>query len=153
MRARTGSAAARAASCRKFRRGSFILNLPLASHHSITSSARRRQTDPASRSSSAIDNLLGGVIDHNRRFEILKVRVSAKHRFYAVLPLFLLSFYDHFHCRNNRPAFQPKLFLRPSLSRIAKATSLVKFNRICVVGSHLYDDIFFWIQQFLCLTP
>ena len=61
----------------------------------------------------------------------------------AGVPLFLLSFYDHFHCRNNRPAFQPKLFLRPSLSRIAKATSLVNFNRICVVGNHLCDDIFF----------
>src|SRR5499427_1832829 len=47
MRDRAGSTAARAASCRKFRRGSFILNLPLASHRSITSSARRRQTDPA----------------------------------------------------------------------------------------------------------
>src|SRR5262245_55937094 len=35
-----GSAAAPAARCRKFRRGSFILNLPLPSHHSITSSAR-----------------------------------------------------------------------------------------------------------------
>jgi hypothetical protein len=35
-----GSAAALAASCRKFRRGSFILNLPLPSHHSITSSAK-----------------------------------------------------------------------------------------------------------------
>src|SRR5262249_41672886 len=33
-----GSAAAPAARCRNFRRGSFILNLP--SHHSITSSAR-----------------------------------------------------------------------------------------------------------------
>jgi hypothetical protein len=33
-------AAAPAARCRKFRRGSFILNLP--SHHSITSSARSR---------------------------------------------------------------------------------------------------------------
>jgi hypothetical protein len=33
-----GSAAALAARCRKFRLGSFILNLPLASHHSITSS-------------------------------------------------------------------------------------------------------------------
>src|SRR5262249_22795247 len=51
-------------------------------------SPRRRaggKLSPASRSSSAIDNLLGGVIDHNRRFEILKVRVGAKHRFYAVL--------------------------------------------------------------------
>ena len=35
-----GSAAAPAARCRKFRRGSFILHLPIASHHSITSSAR-----------------------------------------------------------------------------------------------------------------
>ena len=35
-----GSAAAPAARCRKVLRGSFILNLPLASHHSITSSAR-----------------------------------------------------------------------------------------------------------------
>src|SRR6516225_3598045 len=34
-----GSAAAPAARRRKFRRGSFILHLPLASHHSITSSA------------------------------------------------------------------------------------------------------------------
>jgi hypothetical protein len=39
MREMAGSAAAAAARCRKFRRGSFILNLPLASHHSITSSA------------------------------------------------------------------------------------------------------------------
>src|SRR5215472_6859289 len=38
MRETAGSAAAFAARCRKFRRGSFILNLP--SHHSITSSAR-----------------------------------------------------------------------------------------------------------------
>ena len=34
-----GSVAAPAARYRKFRRGSFILNLPLTSHHSITSSA------------------------------------------------------------------------------------------------------------------
>ena len=40
IRDSVGSAAAPAARCRKFRRGSFILNLPLASHHSITSSAR-----------------------------------------------------------------------------------------------------------------
>src|SRR5215472_1034656 len=33
-------AAAPAANCKNVRRGSFILNLPLASHHSITSSAR-----------------------------------------------------------------------------------------------------------------
>src|SRR5262245_9682804 len=39
MRETAGSAAAPAARCRKFRRGSFILNLPLCSHHSITSSA------------------------------------------------------------------------------------------------------------------
>src|SRR5262245_20058411 len=39
MRETAGSAAAPAARWRKFRRGSFILNLPLASHHSITSSA------------------------------------------------------------------------------------------------------------------
>src|SRR5262249_50125467 len=39
MRDTAGSAAA-TARCRKFRRGSFILNLPLASLHSITSSAR-----------------------------------------------------------------------------------------------------------------
>src|SRR6516165_6176173 len=38
MRDTAGSAAAPAARWRKFRRGSFILNLPLASHHSITSS-------------------------------------------------------------------------------------------------------------------
>src|SRR5262252_9396091 len=38
MRDTAGSAAAPAARWRKFRRGSFILNLP--SHHSITSSAR-----------------------------------------------------------------------------------------------------------------
>src|SRR6266481_976950 len=37
MRDTVGSAAATTARCRKFRRGSFILNLP--SHHSITSSA------------------------------------------------------------------------------------------------------------------
>ena len=37
MRDAAGSAAAHAARCRKFRRGSFMLNLP--SHHSITSSA------------------------------------------------------------------------------------------------------------------
>src|SRR5262249_42169771 len=41
MRDRAGSVAAPAASCRKFRRGSFSLNLP--SHHSITSSARKRK--------------------------------------------------------------------------------------------------------------
>src|SRR5262245_2081779 len=40
MRDAAGSAATPAARCRKFRRGSFILILPLASHHSITSSAR-----------------------------------------------------------------------------------------------------------------
>src|SRR5262249_55936515 len=40
MRDMDGSAAAPAARCRNRRRGSFILNLPLASHHSITSSAR-----------------------------------------------------------------------------------------------------------------
>src|SRR5262249_25017844 len=40
MRDTTGSAAAPAARWRKFRRGNFILNLPLRSHHSITSSAR-----------------------------------------------------------------------------------------------------------------
>src|SRR5262245_43150550 len=39
MRGMAGSAAAPAAKCRKFRRGSFILNLPLHSHHSITPSA------------------------------------------------------------------------------------------------------------------
>src|SRR5262247_272466 len=42
MRETAGSAAAPAARCRKFRRGSFILNLP--SHHSITSSARASST-------------------------------------------------------------------------------------------------------------
>src|SRR5215470_8916251 len=36
------SAAAPAVRCRNRRRGSFILNLPLASRHSITSSARNR---------------------------------------------------------------------------------------------------------------
>src|SRR5215468_5451838 len=41
MRDMAGSAAAPAARCRNFRRGSFILNLP--SHHSITSSARARR--------------------------------------------------------------------------------------------------------------
>src|SRR5262245_16718789 len=41
MRDTAGSAAAPAARCRKFRRGSFILNLPF-SRHSITSSARAR---------------------------------------------------------------------------------------------------------------
>src|SRR5262249_58846020 len=35
-----GSAAAPAARCKNLRRGSFISNLPLTSHHSITSSAR-----------------------------------------------------------------------------------------------------------------
>src|SRR6266446_5865785 len=40
MRDTTGSAAAPAARCKNLRRGSFILNLPLGSHHSITSSAR-----------------------------------------------------------------------------------------------------------------
>src|SRR5215831_16317050 len=39
MRNTAGSAAAPAARCRKCRRGSFNLNLPLPSHHSITSSA------------------------------------------------------------------------------------------------------------------
>src|SRR5262245_22974533 len=40
MRDTAGSAAAPAARCRSRRRGSLILNLPLRSHHSITSSAR-----------------------------------------------------------------------------------------------------------------
>src|SRR5262245_10399329 len=40
MRDTAGSAAALAARCKNWRRGSFILNLPLPSHHSITSSAR-----------------------------------------------------------------------------------------------------------------
>src|SRR5262245_1037006 len=44
-----------------------------------------RETEVASRSSRVIDNLLGGVIDHNRRVKILKFGVSAKHRFYSVL--------------------------------------------------------------------
>src|SRR5215475_4962187 len=39
MRDVAGSAAAPAARCRKVLRGSFILHLPLALHHSITSSA------------------------------------------------------------------------------------------------------------------
>jgi hypothetical protein len=39
-RGRVGSAAAPPAKCKNVRRGSFILNLPLASDHSITSSAR-----------------------------------------------------------------------------------------------------------------
>jgi hypothetical protein len=39
LRIRRGSAAAPTARCRKFRRGSFILNLPLRSDDSITSSA------------------------------------------------------------------------------------------------------------------
>src|SRR5262245_54914177 len=39
MRDIAGSAAAPAARCRNLRRGNFILNLPLPSHHSITSSA------------------------------------------------------------------------------------------------------------------
>src|SRR5262249_57727814 len=38
-----------AARCRKFRRGSFILNLPLPSHHSITSSARASTDEGRSR--------------------------------------------------------------------------------------------------------
>src|SRR5262245_27734290 len=42
MRDTAGSAAAPAARYRNLRRGSFILRLPLASHHSITSSARAR---------------------------------------------------------------------------------------------------------------
>src|SRR5262245_36968729 len=41
-RENAGSATVVAARCRKFRRESFILNLPLASRHSITSSARKR---------------------------------------------------------------------------------------------------------------
>src|SRR5215468_8346900 len=49
MRDTTGSAAAPAARCRKFRRGSFILNLP--SHHSITSSARASSVGGISRPS------------------------------------------------------------------------------------------------------
>jgi hypothetical protein len=40
MRGTAGSTAAPAARCRKARRGSFSLNLPFASHHSITSSVR-----------------------------------------------------------------------------------------------------------------
>src|SRR6478735_6339407 len=39
MREKAGSPATPAARCRNCRRGSFILNLPLASYHSITSSA------------------------------------------------------------------------------------------------------------------
>src|SRR5262245_4013461 len=39
IRESTGSAAAPAARCRRLLRGSFILHLPFASHHSITSSA------------------------------------------------------------------------------------------------------------------
>ena len=42
MRETAGSAAAPAARCKNLRRGSFILNLPLASHHSITASAATR---------------------------------------------------------------------------------------------------------------
>src|SRR5262245_32632984 len=53
MREMAGSAAAPAARCKNcLRWGSFILNLPLASHHSITSSARARSvggTDEAER--------------------------------------------------------------------------------------------------------
>src|SRR4051812_28173357 len=45
MRETAGSAAAPAARCRKVRRGSLILNLPLTSHHSITSSARASTDD------------------------------------------------------------------------------------------------------------
>src|SRR5262245_1234848 len=48
MRERAGSAAQPATRCRNLRRGSFILDLPLTSHHSITSSAheqRRRNLD------------------------------------------------------------------------------------------------------------
>src|SRR5262245_66041940 len=44
-----GSAAAPPTRCRKFRRGSFILNLP--SHHSITSSARASSVGGTSRPS------------------------------------------------------------------------------------------------------
>src|SRR5262245_44716818 len=52
MREIAGSAAAPAARCRKcLRWGSFILNLPLASHHSITSSARASSTASTSRPS------------------------------------------------------------------------------------------------------
>jgi hypothetical protein len=46
-----GSAAAPAARCKNLRRGSFILNLPLASHHSITSSARASSLSGTSRPS------------------------------------------------------------------------------------------------------
>ena len=41
----------KAARWRKFRRGSFILNLPLALHHSITSSARASNMGGRSRPS------------------------------------------------------------------------------------------------------
>src|SRR5262249_6283924 len=52
MREIAGSAAAPAARCRKcLRWGSFILNLPLASHHSITSSAVASSTASTSRPS------------------------------------------------------------------------------------------------------
>src|SRR5262245_41734449 len=44
MRGTAGSAAAPAARCKNLRRGSFILNLPLWSHQSITSSARASST-------------------------------------------------------------------------------------------------------------
>ena len=41
----------KAARWRKFRRGSFILNLPVPSHHSITSSARASRVGGTSRPS------------------------------------------------------------------------------------------------------
>src|SRR5262245_9743119 len=41
LRENADSAAVPAARCRNCLRGSFILHLPLASHHSITSSARK----------------------------------------------------------------------------------------------------------------
>src|SRR5262245_35611145 len=52
MRENAGSAAAPAARCRNcLRWGSFILNLPFASHHSITSSARASKVAGTSRPS------------------------------------------------------------------------------------------------------
>src|SRR5262245_49846932 len=51
MRDTAGNTATPAARRRKVRRGSFVLHLPLASHHSITSSARASSVGGTSRPS------------------------------------------------------------------------------------------------------
>src|SRR4029077_7066861 len=72
MRDTTGSAAAPAARCRNLRRESFILNLPLASDHSITSSAR-----PSSGSATVAECLGGLEVQEHLHFRHLLHRQFA----------------------------------------------------------------------------